>query len=52
VDLLPLFGSLHTGQLEFFCLNFGEIVLLPIVNDDKGYNNIDLAAFLMLLPSG
>jgi hypothetical protein len=28
-----LFSSLHAGQLELFCLNFGEIVLLPKVNE-------------------
>jgi hypothetical protein len=28
-----LFGSLHTGQLELFKLNFGEIILLPKVNE-------------------
>jgi hypothetical protein len=32
-DLLDLFSSLHAGQLESFCLNFGEIVLLPKVNE-------------------
>jgi hypothetical protein len=31
-DLLELFGFLHVGQLELFCLNFGEIILLPKVN--------------------
>jgi hypothetical protein len=33
VDLLALFSSLHTGQLELFRLNFGKIVLLPKVNE-------------------
>jgi hypothetical protein len=28
-----LFGDLHAGQLELFCLNFGEIILLPKVNE-------------------
>jgi hypothetical protein len=28
-DLLELFSSWHAGQLELFCLNFGEIILLP-----------------------
>jgi mannosylglycoprotein endo-beta-mannosidase len=32
-DLLELFGSLHAGQLELFRLNFGEIILLPKVNE-------------------
>jgi hypothetical protein len=31
-DLLELFSSLHAGQLELFRLNFGEIILLPMVN--------------------
>jgi hypothetical protein len=32
-DLLDLFSSLHAGQLELFRLNFGEIILLPKVNE-------------------
>jgi hypothetical protein len=32
-DLLELFEKLHAGQLELFCINFGEIILLPKVND-------------------
>jgi hypothetical protein len=32
-DLLDLFSCLHAGQLEWFHLNFGEIVLLPKVNE-------------------
>jgi hypothetical protein len=32
-DLLDLFGSLHAGQLELFRLNFGEIILLPKINE-------------------
>ena len=32
-DLLDLFSCLHSGQLELFRLNFGEIVLLPKVNE-------------------
>jgi hypothetical protein len=32
-DLLDLFGYLHAGQLELFRLNFGEIILLPKVNE-------------------
>jgi hypothetical protein len=31
-DLLDLFNVLHAGQLELFRLNFGEIILLPKVN--------------------
>jgi hypothetical protein len=33
VDLLDLFSFLHSGHLELFRLNFGEIVLLPKVNE-------------------
>ena len=32
-DLMAMFGSLHAGQLELFRLNFGEIILLPKIND-------------------
>jgi hypothetical protein len=32
-DLAELFVELHVGQLDLFCINFGEIVLLPKVND-------------------
>ena len=32
-DLLELFGYLHVGQLELFRLNFGEIILLPKINE-------------------
>src|SRR5438132_2509435 len=32
-ELLELFGTLHAGQLELFQLNFGEIILLPKIND-------------------
>jgi hypothetical protein len=32
-DLLDLFSSLQAGQLELFRLNFGEIILLPKVNE-------------------
>jgi hypothetical protein len=31
-DLLDLFNVLHAGQLELFRLNFGEVILLPKVN--------------------
>jgi hypothetical protein len=33
MDLLELFSFLHSGQLELFRLNFGEIILLPKVNE-------------------
>ena len=32
-DLLALFSCLHEGQLELFLLIFGEIILLPKVNE-------------------
>jgi hypothetical protein len=32
-DLLDLFSCLHAGQLKLFRLNFGEIILLPKVNE-------------------
>jgi hypothetical protein len=28
-----LFSNLHAKQLELFCLNFGEIILLPKINE-------------------
>jgi hypothetical protein len=28
-----LFSSLHAGQLELFRMNFGEIILLPKINE-------------------
>jgi hypothetical protein len=31
--LLKLFSFLHSRQLELFCLNIGEIILLPKVNE-------------------
>jgi hypothetical protein len=34
-DLLDLFNYLHAGQLELFCLDFGEIILLPKVNETE-----------------
>jgi hypothetical protein len=33
VDLLELFTFLHVGQLELFCQNFGEIILLPKIKE-------------------
>jgi hypothetical protein len=32
-DLMELFDALHAGQLELYRLNFGEIILLPKVNE-------------------
>ena len=32
-DLLGLFGRLHSGNPDLFRLNFGEIILLPKVNE-------------------
>jgi hypothetical protein len=28
-----MFGCLHIGQQELFCLNFGEIILLLKINE-------------------
>jgi hypothetical protein len=33
MDILQMFSVLHNGQLEIFLLNFGEIILLPKVNE-------------------
>ena len=33
ISYICLFGYLHVGQLELFRLNFGEIILLPKVNE-------------------
>ena len=32
-DLLDLFHAMHAGLLDLFLLNFGEIILLPKVNE-------------------
>jgi hypothetical protein len=32
-DLVELFVKLHVGQIYLFHINFGEIILLPKVND-------------------
>jgi hypothetical protein len=32
-DLLHMFSVSHVGQLELFRLNFGEVILLPKVNE-------------------
>jgi hypothetical protein len=32
-DLMELFVNLHVGQLELFRTNFGEIILLPKINE-------------------
>jgi hypothetical protein len=34
-NLLELFSLLHVGQLELFRLNFGEIILLPKINEGE-----------------
>jgi hypothetical protein len=28
-----MFSVLHAGKLELFCINFGEVILLPKVNE-------------------
>ena len=33
LDLMKVFSCLHDGQLELFRLNFGEIILLPKINE-------------------
>jgi hypothetical protein len=33
MDFLHMFSVLHTGQLELFHLNFGEVILLSKVNE-------------------
>jgi hypothetical protein len=33
LDLLALFGDLHTRQIELFRLNFGKIILLSKTNE-------------------
>jgi hypothetical protein len=33
IDLLDMFSVLHAGQLELFRLNFGEVILLPKMNE-------------------
>jgi hypothetical protein len=48
-DLLDLFSSLHAGQLELFRLNFGEIVLLPKVNEAEKIQQYRPICFLMLV---
>jgi hypothetical protein len=47
-DLLDLFSCLHAGQLKKFRPNFGDIILLPKINEAEKIHNIDLSAFLML----
>jgi hypothetical protein len=33
IDLLDMFSVLHAEQLELFRLNFGEVILLPKMNE-------------------
>jgi hypothetical protein len=33
LDLIEMFSVLHAEQLELFCINFGEVILLPKVNE-------------------
>jgi hypothetical protein len=43
-DLLQMFSVLHAGQLELFCLNFSEVILLPkVMERQKGFNNTERA---------
>jgi hypothetical protein len=48
-DLLELFSYLHAGQLELFRLNFGEIILLPKVNEAERIQQYRPYVFLMLV---
>jgi hypothetical protein len=41
---LELFGALYAKELELFSFNFGEIILLPNVNEEEMSQHI----FLML----
>jgi hypothetical protein len=34
-NLLALFADLHARKLELFRLNFGEIILLPKINEEE-----------------
>jgi hypothetical protein len=47
-DLLDLFSCLHAGQLELFCLNFGEMFCYLKLIRQKGSSNTDQSVFLML----
>jgi hypothetical protein len=38
MDLLQMFSVLHAGQLELFHLNFDDVILLPKVMRQKGFN--------------
>jgi hypothetical protein len=41
-----LFSILHAAQLELFCLNFCEIILLPKVNEAKRIQHYRLICLL------
>jgi hypothetical protein len=38
-----MFSVLHAGQLELFCLNFGEVILLPKVNEANDLPQVSIA---------
>jgi hypothetical protein len=41
-DLFEMFVDLHAGQLELLHLNFGKIILLHKVNEEKSIQQLDL----------
>jgi hypothetical protein len=45
VDLLEMFCVLHARQLELFCLNFGEVILLPKISEAERIHNTDLSSY-------
>jgi hypothetical protein len=47
-DLLALFSCLHARHLELFFINFGEIILLPKINEAEIIQQYNPSALLML----
>src|SRR3954463_15648589 len=47
-DLMNLFGFLQVGQLDLFRLNFGNIILLPKVNNAERIQQYRQSACLTL----
>jgi hypothetical protein len=41
-----MFSDLHAGQLELFCLNFGEVMLLSKVNESERIQQYRLICLL------
>jgi hypothetical protein len=46
MDLLHMFSVLHAEQLELFCLNFGEVILLPKINEVERIQQYKLICLL------